>query len=409
MEKEKNSLLVDCGEEEETSNYNSLSASTSLTLDSVSSPRDSASPDARPPTPRILACPDVPKQTRCTLCYLPDTPPLLHKKLCNIVVKYRLLQNGSRISTLRALWNRIHPLTQDDLIAKLVAILKNEQVPNVDMMGNLILLLNSETFEKVLAAHDLDNQGLAPYMMLRLYNVHCKLRYTHVYDLCIGTDDPSKIIVVNDAIRRGSHVSRQRSRREHMVTPRIDSSSSINYQNMSHMYWKLMQTRQINISYTKLPAGTIPPAVTNIANLQILAMNNCSLGTLHSSIGLLRQLHTLEITDNEIEALPDELSALTLLQYFNANRNKIRSIHNIYFENMQALEEIKLASNALTSLPDKLYLLPNLTSLDVSSNNLEAFPDTLIESCSLSYLSVSNNKKRLDIPLSHRSSLAIVK
>ncbi len=72
---------------------------------------------------------------------------------------------------------------------------------------------------------------------------------------------------------------------------------------------------------------------------------------LPESIGKLKQLTTLDLSNNRLAALPESVGQLTQLQTLN------------------------LSNNQLTTLPESLSQLTQLQSLDLSNNQLTALPD----------------------------------
>jgi hypothetical protein len=79
------------------------------------------------------------------------------------------------------------------------------------------------------------------------------------------------------------------------------------------------------------------------------------------------QLRWLVLTDNEIEALPDELGRRPLLQKLMLAGNRLRALP-AGMANLHRLELLRIAANQLTSLPEWLTALPRLTWLAYAGN-----------------------------------------
>jgi hypothetical protein len=79
------------------------------------------------------------------------------------------------------------------------------------------------------------------------------------------------------------------------------------------------------------------------------------------------QLRWLVLTDNDIEALPDELGRRPLLQKLMLAGNRLRALP-AGMANLHRLELLRIAANQLTSLPEWLTALPRLTWLAYAGN-----------------------------------------
>uniref|UniRef100_V5ETE0 C3H1-type domain-containing protein n=1 Tax=Kalmanozyma brasiliensis (strain GHG001) TaxID=1365824 RepID=V5ETE0_KALBG len=80
------------------------------------------------------------------------------------------------------------------------------------------------------------------------------------------------------------------------------------------------------------------------------------------------ELHTLQLSNNELESLPDKLAEF------------------------RGLKRLELHSNRLSSLPSTLFQLSALTNLTLSKNGLTAFPSCLLALDHLVTLNLSHNK-----------------
>ncbi|MFT2097899.1 leucine-rich repeat domain-containing protein [Marinomonas sp. 2405UD66-6] len=85
------------------------------------------------------------------------------------------------------------------------------------------------------------------------------------------------------------------------------------------------------------------------------------------SASLPDQTRWLILTDNQIEALPDDFGRLTRLQKLALAGNRLTSLPTSLV-NCQKLELIRLSANQLKAFPDQLLSLPRLAWLAFSGN-----------------------------------------
>ncbi|OYW73704.1 MAG: hypothetical protein B7Z37_20595, partial [Verrucomicrobia bacterium 12-59-8] len=86
----------------------------------------------------------------------------------------------------------------------------------------------------------------------------------------------------------------------------------------------------------------------------------------------LTQLEFLDLTGNELTALPHGLSAFTRLRWLGLNFNRLAAIDGI--EYLESLERLYLRSNELTAAPALLAGLKRLVELDLHGNRILALP-----------------------------------
>ncbi|HDR9357382.1 TPA: protein kinase [Burkholderia vietnamiensis] len=87
-----------------------------------------------------------------------------------------------------------------------------------------------------------------------------------------------------------------------------------------------------------------------------------------------RALRWLILTDNEIDALPDDIGDCSRLQKLMLAGNRLRALP-AELAACRALELVRLAANRLDALPDWLLRLPRLSWLAAAGNPLGAGPE----------------------------------
>ncbi|CAF4516331.1 unnamed protein product, partial [Rotaria socialis] len=208
----------------------------------------------------------------------------------------------------------------------------------------------------------------------------------------------------------------------------------------NHVFLSLFELVHLNLSNNKI--DTLPPQMRRLTSLQVLILNNNplihaqlrqlssmhSLETLHLSntkrtlnnvpaiLEQLPHLSDLDLSANDLPAVPDVVYKLKALKRLNLNDNQITELTS-QSDSWPQLEILQLCRNKLRNLPQQLmrctklrrlylntnqislYGLPrgifNLEKLEVFSaadNNLETIPDALCRLGSLKVLNLNRNK-----------------
>ncbi|CAF2532295.1 unnamed protein product [Rotaria sp. Silwood2] len=208
----------------------------------------------------------------------------------------------------------------------------------------------------------------------------------------------------------------------------------------NHVFVSLFELVHLNLSDNKI--DTLPAQMRRLTSLQVLILNNNplihaqlrqlssmhSLETLHLSntkrtlnnvptiLELLPNLSDLDLSANDLPAVPDVVYKLKGLKRLNLNDNQISELTG-QSDSWPQLEILQICRNKLRNLPQQLmrctklrrlylnsnqislYGLPrgifNLEKLEVFSaadNNLETIPDALCRLGSLKVLNLNKNK-----------------
>lgn len=106
----------------------------------------------------------------------------------------------------------------------------------------------------------------------------------------------------------------------------------------------------------------------------------------------LKNLHTLLISWNEINLLPDDFFGnLTNLTELSISRNKLTSLPSSLCK-LQKLNELYLSFNKLKQLPENFGNLKNLKYVDLSHNKLTELPPSFADLTNLEELDLGSNK-----------------
>lgn len=139
------------------------------------------------------------------------------------------------------------------------------------------------------------------------------------------------------------------------------------------------------------------PAKGLARSLERLKINDIRLFTFRKDILNLRNLIVLDLSNNEIEKLPEELGSMQSLQelYLSNNRLGINESFDWKWllgpKFLKSLRLLTLNGNHLTYLPPSIWKLESLITLDLSNNKFKTLPSTLGRLMSLRLLKISNN------------------
>ncbi|XP_045449743.1 toll-like receptor 7 [Melitaea cinxia] len=109
--------------------------------------------------------------------------------------------------------------------------------------------------------------------------------------------------------------------------------------------------------------------------LQILNLKNNSIGYIEENAFLpLYNLHTLNLAENRLHTIDENLfNGLYVLSKLTLNNNLLVNIDRKAFKNCSDLKELDLSSNQLLEVPNALWELPLLKTLDLGENQISDF------------------------------------
>ncbi|KAM7386312.1 hypothetical protein PAMA_009104 [Pampus argenteus] len=137
----------------------------------------------------------------------------------------------------------------------------------------------------------------------------------------------------------------------------------------------------------------LPSALLALTNLRTLNLQHNNLRTLEELLSLahLRRLSCLILAYNRVLALPASVGVLRSLEVLDLSNNQIQNLTPALFT-LPRLRRLLLAGNLLEELPAEVKALQLLTELDLSGNKLESMPPELFSSClELRILNVAYN------------------
>ncbi|XP_015255619.1 PREDICTED: leucine-rich repeats and immunoglobulin-like domains protein 3 [Cyprinodon variegatus] len=137
-----------------------------------------------------------------------------------------------------------------------------------------------------------------------------------------------------------------------------------------NLFSKLVRLNELKLNHNKLEAiPDLGPHASNITTL-ILANNRIG-GISEEQLRSFSSLQTLDFSNNKIvEIKMDSFPALPLRNLFLCN-NRISSLELGWAANLAGtLQVLELSHNRISSIPARLFQLPNLQHLDLSRNQI---------------------------------------
>lgn len=98
------------------------------------------------------------------------------------------------------------------------------------------------------------------------------------------------------------------------------------------------------------------------------------------AITRLTSIRELVIDEGGISKIPDSISNLINLTYFNIRDNCVKEIPKALFT-LSNLEILCLEINEIENIPKEINNLKNITYISLGNNNIKEIPDSLLEIC----------------------------
>lgn len=126
--------------------------------------------------------------------------------------------------------------------------------------------------------------------------------------------------------------------------------------------------------------------------LSSIDVSHNELTAIPGAIGELADLKVLNLAYNKLTSLPVEISRLELLKQIKSAHNRISKLDAAMFAGPMDLAELELAHNQLVSIPAELSRMRSLEVLDLSHNRIESLPESLGELAQLKTLRLGSNR-----------------
>ncbi|XP_055619674.1 protein flightless-1 [Toxorhynchites rutilus septentrionalis] len=164
--------------------------------------------------------------------------------------------------------------------------------------------------------------------------------------------------------------------------------------------------RGIDFTHNDFRDGKFPKNIKHMSGVQWLKLDRTGIKEIPEEMGKLLKLEHLSMKNNQLEKLYGELTDLNCLRSLNMRRNNIKSsgIPNELFD-LDELTTLDLSHNKLKEVPEGLEKAKSLLVLNLSNNQIESIPPSLfINLTDLLFLDLSNNKLETLPPQTRRLS-----
>ena len=152
---------------------------------------------------------------------------------------------------------------------------------------------------------------------------------------------------------------------------------------------KSFKLKHLNLSLNQLSA--LPKSFTNLTALETLNLFSNQLQALPDGIENLKSLKKLDLCGSQLQALPDGIGNLEALTDLRVPLNQLQALPES-LRKLTALEHLDVSSNRLQALPDGIGNLEALTDLDVSSNRLQAMNEYERKLTAFQDITIYNNQ-----------------
>lgn len=124
----------------------------------------------------------------------------------------------------------------------------------------------------------------------------------------------------------------------------------------------------LDLRFNSLP--NLGPSHIQTPNLESLKLGGVGLTSLNKElVSSLKNLHELDISENQLKSFPTVLKEANGLIYLNLAGNPVGPLQAQDFENLGELQELDISSLSLQSLPEEFpQLLPHLRKLTIAEN-----------------------------------------
>ncbi len=135
----------------------------------------------------------------------------------------------------------------------------------------------------------------------------------------------------------------------------------------------------------------LPAELWQLTNLKRLNLDHNKLTLIPPEISKLIKLEKLEIRDNQLVNLPAEIEQLKALVELKLNNNRLVDLP-LRFGNLKNLKELGIGGNCFNYLPAQIFHLNNLTSLWAFNLSLTTLPKEIELLRNLKRLHIQDNK-----------------
>lgn len=152
--------------------------------------------------------------------------------------------------------------------------------------------------------------------------------------------------------------------------------------------------RGIDLTKNDFKTNGMPECVGDMSSLRWLRADATGLEQLPNSLSALAKLEHLSLKSNNLSEVDDTVSSMPCLRTLNLRHNNLRedAICDQVFQ-LSDLTTLDLSNNQLTAVPPGLENAKSLLVLNMAENDLEEIPSQVLVNCTdLLYLNLADNK-----------------
>jgi small GTP-binding protein len=177
------------------------------------------------------------------------------------------------------------------------------------------------------------------------------------------------------------------------ISPTLPIISSVN-RSLSPQYRELiklaLENDSISLDLSNQNLTAFPDEIFELPNLQFINLSNNSLSEIPENISMLTNLQSLNLSNNQIVEISKEIIHLTNLNLLNLSANQIKEIPESISQ-LSNLETLGLAGNEIAEIPEVITQLTNLCFLYLDSNQITKIPEVISSLINLQFLHLSFN------------------
>jgi hypothetical protein len=169
--------------------------------------------------------------------------------------------------------------------------------------------------------------------------------------------------------------------------PMCRNSALIDREEQGKLFWAT--NLHLNVDTVRLEAANTivpPPTIVLFTRLRFLVLDNCLLSVLPIYICDLPLLEWLFIQHNDLHELPVDIQRLSALKHLFAHDNRLTLVPAL----PPLLRTLDMSWNRLDSVPDAIFDLEHLQSLNLARNPLQAINTDILKLTSLRELKIDD-------------------
>jgi len=143
--------------------------------------------------------------------------------------------------------------------------------------------------------------------------------------------------------------------------------------------------------------GEIPAYYGNFTALKSIDLSDNQIDFLPEELGNLLQMESLILDNNQLQALPNGLALNLRLKEFSASNNQIKYIPG-NFAQSRSLETLDLSNNIITSIPTEIGNCPILYQILLNNNRIDSIPATFANIWDKATVLLHDNEMQGKIP-----------